>query len=464
MFCVRLPINGMCERGSHAGLRCDRPMIVPQPFHDGSRNLTMHISPPDFDVLRSATLSVAVISPDRRRRIGATAALAQCADVRIREIPEYPAHPEEVQELLERNCDAILIDLDGNPSVALALVETLCVTRSTIVMVFSATADPELMLHGMRAGAREFFTLPFTEEALGKSLAWVAAHRPKSLIGKKPAGRLMVFFGSKGGVGVTTVACNFAVALAEASDKHTLLIDLNLDMGDAAMNVGIHALHSTVDALENSAQLDARMLSQFVTHHRSGLAVLAAPLELPRTKATSVNVGRLLAVAQQQFDYVVVDAGKKVDLRQMHLFEESATAYLVTQVGIPELRNANRLIAQFAGEQSPALEVVINRYQSRFLGLTDEHLNKALTRPARWKVPNDYKAVRTMQSSGTAVVDQASPIAAVIRQMARDASGASADPATNAARSGHARGFRLPWQNSADTADAESSRSHNTAA
>jgi pilus assembly protein CpaE len=419
----------------------------------------MHIPPSDSDILRSATLSVAVISPDRRRRISATAALAQCADIRIREIPEYPAQPEEVQELLERNCDAILIDIDGNPGLALALVETLCVARSTIVMVFSATADPELMLRGMRAGAREFFTLPFTEQALDKSLAWVAANRPKSLISKRPAGRLMVFFGSKGGVGATTVACNFAVALAEASDKRTLLIDLNLNMGDAAMNVGIHAHHSTVDALENSIQLDARMLSQFATHHRSGLSVLAAPQELPRTKATSVNIGRLLAVAQQQFDYVVVDAGKKVDLKQMHLFEESATAYLVTQVGIPELRNANRLIAQFSGEQSPTLEIVINRYQSRFLGLTDEHLNKALTRPARWKVPNDYKAVRTMQSSGTAVVDQESPIAAVIRQMARDAAGISPEASAHGAR-----GFRLPWRTGAKSPLAQGDRPRNNAA
>jgi pilus assembly protein CpaE len=426
----------------------------------------MSISPSGSEALRNAAapLSVAVISPDRRHRIAATGTLAQCTDVEVRELSEYPAHPDDVQELLERNFDAILIDLDGNPGMALALVETLCVTRSTIVMVFSATADPELMLRGMRAGAREFFTLPFTEEAIAKSLAWVAANRPRAHIAKKPEGRLMVFFGSKGGVGVTTVACNFAVALAEESGKRTLLIDLNLNLGDAGINVGIHALHSTADALENSAHLDARMLAKLVTRHRSGLCVLAAPLELPRTKSTSVTIGRLLAVAQHQFDFVVVDAGKKVDLKQMHLFEESATAYLVTQVGIPELRNANRLIAQFSEEKSPTLEIVINRYQSRFLGLTDEHLNKALTRPARWKIPNDYKAVREMQSSGTAVVDQASPIAAVIRQMARDASGV--EPAT---ASQSARGFRLPWKTArkaaaAPAAHADSSRSRNSAA
>jgi pilus assembly protein CpaE len=414
-------------------------------------------------------LSIAIIGPDRQRRIAATSTLAQCGNVQTREFPDYPASLDDVPHLLQWGFDVIFIDLDGDRQLALELVEALCITRSTIVMVFSAQTDPNLMLRSMRAGAREFFTLPFNQGAIAKALLWTSAHRQTAPVTKKADGRLLVFFGSKGGVGVTTVASNFAVALAEESRRSTVLIDLNLHLGDAAINLGIDAQFSVLDALQNSTRLDPPMLLRFLAHHPSGLSVLAAPAELPAAKATDFAIGCLLAVARQQFHYVVVDAGKKIDLKQMHLFEESATAYLVTQVGIPELRNANRLISQFAVDHCPKLEIVVNRNQSRFLGLTNEHLTKALTRPIQWKIPNDFKAVCKMQSSAAPIVHQDSPIASVIRQMARSACGLLDSVAGESGRSASPGGFRLHWKGAAkplgpEKSNAEAHLSQSTAA
>ena len=62
----------------------------------------------------------------------------------------------------------------------------------------------------------------------------------------------------------------------------------------------------------------------------------------------------------------------------------------MTQASIPELRNSNRLITQFFSAPVPKLEIVINRYEPRMLGVSEEHITKALTRPAQWKIPNDY--------------------------------------------------------------------------
>jgi len=62
---------------------------------------------------------------------------------------------------------------------------------------------------------------------------------------------------------------------------------------------------------------------------------------------------------------------------------------------------------------------VINRYEARSLGITDEQITKALTRPAQWKIPNDYGAVRRMQTTATPLALEDSPISRQIRQMAR---------------------------------------------
>jgi pilus assembly protein CpaE len=106
-------------------------------------------------------------------------------------------------------------------------------------------------------------------------------------------------------------------------------------------------------------------------------------------------------------------------------YKEASTVYLVTQSGIPELRNSNRLIQEFFSAAVPKLEIVLNRFESRGQSVPEEHVTKALTRPAQWKIPNDYSAVRNMQISATPLVLTDSPISRQIRKMVSAVTGKS---------------------------------------
>jgi pilus assembly protein CpaE len=295
-------------------------------------------------------------------------------------------------------------------------------------MVYSAQADAELLVRCMRAGAREFLTLPLAPGAMDEALVRASVRRPAVSLTRKTIGRLLVFLGAKGGAGVTTLASNFAVSLAKESGKSTLLIDLDLPLGDAALGLGITAQYSTVNALQNFNRLDSTFLSTLLTKHSSGLSVLAAPGKFAQAPVSNEAVDKLLAVARQGFDYVVVDAGSRLDLAGTALFDESSTVYLVTQVGIAELRNSNRLVTEFFTGRGPKLEIVINRYNPRSLEVDEEHITKALTRPAQWKIPNDYAAVRETQNTATPLTLGDSPISRTIRQMARSACGLPLNP------------------------------------
>ena len=233
----------------------------------------------------------------------------------------------------------------------------------------------------------------------------------------------MAFMGAKGGTGVTTLACNFAVALAQEPGESTLLIDLDIPLGDAALNLGIIAEYSTINALQASDRLDGSFLCRLLVKHNSGLSVLAAPGKFVQYEATNAAIDKLLAVARQEFDNVVVDVGARIDLTKTALFKDAFTIYLVTQAGIPELRNSNRLISQFFDAGGPKLEVVINRYESRAPGVSEEHITKALTRPAEWKIPNDYALVKRMQTDATPLALSNSPISRQIRLMAKSVTG-----------------------------------------
>jgi pilus assembly protein CpaE len=391
--------------------------------HSVSSNTSQNPGSQYPDSLGAEHLYIALIGPDDLRRRSAFHALTDIPGCDVKEFSNYPASLDEVPKLLEGHFDVLIIDLDSSPEYALELVESICANGTATVMVYSAQTNPDMLVRCMRAGAREFLTMPFASGVMAEALVRAAARRSAIRPVKKTVGKLLVFLGAKGGSGTTTLACNFAVSLAQETGQNTLLIDLDLPLGDAALNLGIVAEYSTVNALQNANRLDSSFLATLLIKHSSGVSVLAAPGKFPQYQATNDQIDKLLAVARQDFDNVVVDVGSRLDLTGTALFKEASAIYLITQVGIPELRNSNRLISSFFTSGGPKLEIVINRWAPKTLGVAEEHITKALTRPAQWKIPDDYATVRRMQNTATPLALEDSPISRTIRTMARAVTG-----------------------------------------
>jgi len=411
------------------------------------------------EVPATGELSVALIGPQEQYRKAIAGALTWCqiglekrraqgialvdgedghegkrpsrhSGVAIREFSSYPPNDiDDLSKFLGSDYDLIIIELDTDPELALNLVRTICSLDLATVMVYSANPDMEMAIRSMRAGAREFLKLPIATVEMSDALARVTVRQPapreaKSTVKK----RSFVFLGAKGGCGVTTLASNFAVSLAQESGQSTLLIDLGLPLGDVAINLGMVPKYSTANALQDSSRLDANFLSSLMTDHASGLHVLAAPGEFSKNLPPPDAIDKLLSVARQNYDYVVVDAGSRVDLKGSTLFEDSAIVYLVTQIGVSELRNANRMITHFFAHRDQTLQIVLNRYAPRVLGFDESHITKALTRPAEWKIPDDYATARRTQNTATPLALEDSPISRAIRQMAKAACGILESP------------------------------------
>jgi pilus assembly protein CpaE len=372
-------------------------------------------------------LSVALIGPDDDRRLAVAAALdgAPC-----RLTQQYDAYPDldQVPRLVHGSPDVVLLDLDANPEHALDLVETICAGSQVTIMVYSSSLDSDMMLRSMRAGAREYLTYPITAPALAEALVRASARRSAVRIMAKADGRLFVVCGVKGGSGVTTVATNFAVSAAKEAGKKVLLIDLDLPLGDTALHLGLNPQYGTIDALQNFSRLDSTMLSRLVTPHDSGVSLLAAPGNFVPFDLTNEAVNKLIHVGRQEFDCVIVDAGSRFQLRNSALYGQEAIIYLVTHVGISELRNSNRIISEFFKANLPKVEIILNRYASSGLGVDEEHITRALTRPIQWRIPEDKPTMRETQSTATPLALGDSPVSRVIKQMARTACGLPPEP------------------------------------
>ena len=393
--------------------------------------------PPTFEIAESESslrfdlpdsvglpkISIAIVDPDRERSkaVNGTMVVARTGTVRV--VPGYLPTVQDAPWLTEQGFDMILVGLDGNTRDALRTVESLCAVSQTPVVVYSQRTGQELLLEAMRSGAREFLTFPFAPGAAEDAVARVAARIQAAPSLQKTAGKILAFVGAKGGAGVTTVACNYAVALAQDSKKNTLLIDFDLPLGDAALDLGLTSEYSTADALREAERLDLAFLSRLIVRHSSGLSLLAAPGRFPHIPIDNVAANKLLTVACNGFDCVVIDAGSRLDWTRTHLFDLASRIYLVTQIGVPELRNANRMITGSIPAYGSKLEIVLNRYAPKAMGIDDGAIESALTMAPQWRIPNDYFAVREMQNRAEPLALANSPIARVIRKMAREISG-----------------------------------------
>jgi pilus assembly protein CpaE len=373
-------------------------------------------------------LSVALIGPHEQRRSAFAAVLAERGGITLQEFTSYPTDLERLPKVLTQHYNVIVIDADSDPEAAFSLAEAICASGHTSVMAYSAQADVKLAIRFMRIGVREFFTFPFDLVEVSDALTRAAEQEPPQPQVNRANSRVFVFIGTKGGCGVTALSSNFAIALMQESERSTLLIDLGLPLGDAAINLGMTTEFSVANALQDTNRLDGNFLRTLLAEHASGLSVLAAPSDFRyELKIDDEAIDKLLSVARQNFENVVVDAGCRVDLLNTSIFEESSVVYLVTQVGISELRNANRMITQFFSRRQDSLQIVLNRYKPATLLFDDKHIEKALTRPAQWKMPDDWASARRTQNTANAMALDESPISAAIRQMARVACGLPAE-------------------------------------
>ena len=374
---------------------------------------------PDFQ-------SVALIVPDiRRRRTLADAVSGGSRHAIIREFGDE-SMAGDLSALARLGCNVAIVDVDHDIDQAVRVIENICQrSPTTTVMACSAKSDLTLARRAMQAGARDFLAEPVFPETVRSAFDRISTRRT---VQEKAPGKLLVFASSKRGVGVTSIATNFAVALSRESGARVAIVDTDLQLGDVALGLGLTASCSVVDALRNPNRLDRDFLSSLLMRHTSGVDVLGSPEDYSFGSAPGrAAAEKVFGFLRQEFDYVVVDAGPCNGAVQESLFEMADKLYLVTELSFPAVRNAHRMMSYFSAKSVfRNLEVVLNRFDAPQGEIGEDHLRKAIGRTPDWKVPCGGTAV--MQARNKGIVPEKSPINAALGQMAKGACGKPLTP------------------------------------
>jgi pilus assembly protein CpaE len=299
----------------------------------------------------------------------------------------------------ERAIDAqaciAVIDFDSEPERALESAEFLRQSffHKIAIVALSSATDPDLLLRAMRAGCSEFLGKPFDCDEFTDTLTRLEQRWTANIAHPHDTGKVLSFFGAKGGVGTTTLAVHLAMFLVRAFKKRVLLIDDHAQLGHVCLYLGLDGSHHHFHELvRNVSRLDQDLLKGFIATHPSGLDVLSSPdVHGGQRNTDAESVERTLEFLSTQYDFVLLDCEPSFQDINLAIIALSTWVYLVATPEIGSIRDLSRYVdGLIQNEQATEkLQVVINRYSSNE-AITIEQIEKAVRLPIAIKIPNSY--------------------------------------------------------------------------
>lgn len=318
-----------------------------------------------------------------------------------------------LEELRCVKADIVFLDLEQDPQLGCRLAQFLAEADSSQRLIAVGTEhSPEFLMTVMQAGISEYLPKPVSHEALEAAITRASRKmgaRPTATAAgasQREPGKLLAFFSAKGGSGSTTVATNLAIHIHRLTGKRTVLVDLDLELGEIALFLGVEPRFSFVDLAKNFHRMDAGLLASFIECHDSGVHLLSAPYHPERAETvTADHTRQILQFLKQHYDYVVVDTSNSFTPRTMAAFELASEIFLVANIDLPSLRNIQRCqhLLDRMGEKGQALRLVVNRYASEN-DITLEDVEKSLGLDVYWALPNDYESVIYSINTGRPVI------------------------------------------------------------
>lgn len=342
---------------------------------------------------------------------------------------------------------------------------------SVILVTHALTAD--VFQGAIRSGVRDVLPAAFTGaqmlEAIERSEqratqirgAMGAAHAAAPSI-KRPDHRVVTVFSSKGGCGKSFLSSNLAVALARKTGKEVAIVDLDLQFGDQAIMMQLFPARTILDAAQNLDRLDSEAIRGYMTPHRSGVYLLAAPLEPGMSETIEADaVGKVIRLLEESFDFVVIDSPPSFSDHVLAALDESDECILITSMDVPSIKNMKLSLQTLSllGFGRDRIRLVLNRADSK-VGLTVQVVEKTLGTTVDVSIPSSRDVSVSINRGSPLVLDNPrSPVVPSIDKLLEIVSSAVGDvgesPAPAPDKGG--KGLRLPFRRGKSLGGSESS-------
>ena len=287
------------------------------------------------------------------------------------------------------------------------------------IPLIAAAYDPSLgfVRSLVRAGAHDVVPLPLDmnelETALDPVRKMVASQARRGKAGHQ---KVVTIIKGEGGVGATALLTHLATRFAareHAVGRECCLLDLDVQFGDAALQLGLQPNLSLTELLEAGKRVDGEMLRSVAAKHPSGLRVISAPRDImPLESMTSDQLLAIVELATAEFGTVFIDFPANWTNWSLSLLARSDLVLMVTELRVSSLHRARRQLELLASQDMGSLDVriILNRAEKGFFRtLGPDDAERVLKKPISFTVSNDHA---TMSQA----IDRGVPLAEIKRK------------------------------------------------
>ncbi|HLW67723.1 MAG TPA: AAA family ATPase [Gemmataceae bacterium] len=311
--------------------------------------------------------------------------------------------------------DLAVVVLDADRNRALQLITQLAATYPHMP-VLAIGSDHQALLQSLQRGAKYFLTQPVVLEELLTTL-----RRAQSDMGlgsqngtpnprAQQQGEVAAILGCRGGVGCTSIAVNLACTLASQRYNQSILIDLDMALGDADICLDLVPDHTLTDLALNIERLDMNFLKRsMMVHEATGVQLLSHPLRIEDIGIVhEEHLSRIINLLKVSYTHLILDLSKALMPTDFAALRLADHILLVTQLDLSSLRNAVRVLMalQLDEEIHRKIRVVVNRVGSDYqeANISFKRAEETIGMPIFWQIPNDSKAMLGARAEGLPLI------------------------------------------------------------
>ncbi len=295
---------------------------------------------------------------------------------------------EEADDIFadEEETGVVLICIDSDASeIVEASAEAIRKANAAgrLVLLVVGDLSPRVMHRLMREGVAEFAPFPEPSGALQEAIGRLRVKRAELLRAEavvenqkdepKRLGRIIGVYGVAGGVGASTFATNLAWEIALETRKQGMkiaLLDFNFQYGSVATYLDVPRREAVYELISEASTLDQTGFDQALSSYQGRLSVLTAPRDaLPLDIVAPGEVGAILNLAKEAFDFVVVDMPQALMNWSEQVYSASEVFYALMEIDMRSAQNMFRFLRALRAEEMPLEKMIF--CLNRAPGLTD---------------------------------------------------------------------------------------------